>query len=228
MTVGGAGDQREIRRRRTKRRARPDTKVEEELTAAGAQYVVGMDEVGRGAWAGPVSVGAVLWRPAMPRRNVRDSKLLSPAEREEVADRLRKDVLYAVGHAWNDEIDAMGMIAALALASRRALESLPIDPDHVILDGNIDFLAGVAKTRCVIGADRRCLSVAAASVIAKVTRDALMVDLAGEDDRYAFISNKGYPAPAHKQALAEFGPSSLHRHSWAPIRALSAVQLQLG
>ncbi|WP_149201999.1 ribonuclease HII [Actinotalea subterranea] len=215
---------------------RPDLRHERALLRAGARVVVGMDEVGRGALAGPVSVGAVavdLSTRACPP-GVADSKLLTPAARERLLPALgRWGVSRAVGHASADEIDDLGIIAALRLAGRRALAQLTVPVDLVLLDGSHDWLSvsrqaslfdtdpldGLAPAadvavRTRVKADRTCASVAAASVLAKCERDALMVVLAAEHPDYRWHENKGYGAPEHVEALRTLGPCPLHRRSW--------------
>lgn len=209
------------------RNSGPTSKIERELAGGGASVVVGLDEVGRGAWAGPVTVGAALWRPGSPLRGVRDSKELTPQQREDVYSRLVDRVPHGIGHAWPSEIDDLGMTAALRLASLRALAELHgvvgLLPDIVLLDGQLDFLGGVVPVRCIVGGDRRCVSVATASILAKVTRDRLMAELGERHPVYLFSSNKGYPAPPHRAALAEHGPCTLHRRTWAPIREVMGL-----
>lgn len=210
---------------------KPSLRVERTLQRQGYAVLAGMDEVGRGALAGPVSVGVVLVDQLSRSApvGVRDSKLLAPAARSRLVPRIQRWArAYAVGHAWPVEIDAIGIIAALRLAGRRALAQLPMTPDLVILDGNHDWLTDplevglLALTRptrtppvtTMIKADVRCSSVAAASVLAKVTRDMLMVATAGEHAAYGWEHNKGYAAPDHLAALAEHGPCHFHRRSW--------------
>lgn len=211
---------------------RPSLRVERALQRDGHRLLVGMDEVGRGALAGPVSVGVVaideMCRSAPT--GVRDSKLLTPAARTAMVPRIRRWCLAsAVGHAGADEIDAIGIMAALRLAGRRALRLLALPADLVILDGNHDWLTApdevgllgllgdgpsTPPVRTMVKADLKCSSVAAASVLAKVARDALMVAFAGEHPAYAWAENKGYAAPEHLEALRRLGPSELHRRSW--------------
>lgn len=204
---------------------------------ARGRLVVGVDEVGRGAWAGPVSVGAVALDPDRVPDGLADSKLLAPAARGGLDARVRADALgHAVGHASNAEIDAVGLAAALRLAVRRALDSLaaalPSDIDVVLVDGPVDL---VGRARAigpevvpVVGGDRRSATIAAASIVAKVARDALLVAAEPEHPGYAFAANKGYPSEQHRRALAELGPCALHRRSWRPIAALEAPRLELG
>ncbi|MCU1430926.1 MAG: Ribonuclease [Actinotalea sp.] len=234
---------------------RPDLRHERALLRAGARFVVGMDEVGRGALAGPVSVGAVavdLTTRTCPR-GVADSKLLTPAARTRLLPALgRWGTARAVGHAGPDEIDAIGIIAALRLAGTRALAQLALPVDLVLLDGSHDWLSpprqpglfddddalslamGEGPTEPVppfavrtrVKADRSCASVAAASVLAKCERDALMVGLAEEHPAYGWHENKGYGAPEHLDALRLLGPSVLHRRSWRlPLGAPDGAEL---
>lgn len=185
-----------------------------------------MDEVGRGAWAGPVSIGVAVVTPGCGRRlprGVRDSKQLTLVEREALYEPLGRALAdWAVGHASNEECDELGMTAAQRLAARRAFDQLSVVPEVVLLDGQFDFLAergaevsGFPPVRLIVRGDASARSIAAASVLAKVTRDRLM---AGESDHfpwYAFERNRGYPSPAHKMALQVWGCTPLHRRSWA-------------
>ncbi|WP_424641816.1 ribonuclease HII [Embleya sp. AB8] len=186
------------------------------MVARGARVVAGVDEVGRGAWAGPVLVAAAVTDLSVPPVGLTDSKLLTARRREEVAAAVEPWVrAYAFGAAGPEEIDALGMTAALRLAAERALAALPIRPDAIVLDGKHDFLGRPWAVRCVIKGDQSCVGVAAASVLAKVHRDGLMADLGKEYPAYGFESNAGYPAPVHRAALAEYGPTPHHRMSWA-------------
>jgi len=195
-----------------KRRA-PGLALERELWSSESTLVVGMDEVGRGAWAGPLTVGAAIVPRDKRVYKVRDSKMLTEAEREALFDRIAEwCVAWSVGHASQDECDELGMSEAQRLAARRALETLGRRPDHVLLDGNWDFVGG-AKT--VVRGDRISLSIAAASILAKVSRDRIMKAKAETFPGYNFEGNKGYPCPVHKAALQAMGPSSIHRRSWA-------------
>ncbi|WP_106401912.1 ribonuclease HII [Actinocorallia populi] len=197
--------------------------IEETLRAAGAVRIAGVDEVGRGAWAGPVTVCAavadfseppVLRRPRRPVR-LTDSKLLSAAHREAFAELLPGWLhSHAIGEASAAEIDELGMTGALRLAAVRALEALPERPDAVILDGKHDFLGAPWRVRTEIKADRTCVSVAAASVLAKVHRDRRMAGLPG-CDAYGFDECAGYPSPRHQEALERLGPTEHHRLSWS-------------
>lgn len=201
-------------RKALKRRA-PGLAVERELWSQGHEVVVGIDEVGRGAWAGPLTIGAAVLPRDRRVNKVRDSKALTEPEREALFDRLTEwCVAWAVGHASHQECDELGMSEAQKLAARRAIDGLGVRPDQVLLDGNWDFVGG-GNTRKIVKGDASCLSISTASILAKVSRDRIM---RAEDDcypAYDFAWNKGYPCPRHKQALRGIGPSALHRRSWA-------------
>jgi ribonuclease HII len=191
------------------------------------RIVAGIDEVGRGAWAGPVTFGAVILEPDRKVQGLRDSKVLTPERRQRVARRLHQVAVgVGIGHASNEEIDRLGMSAAMRLAARRAVSALPIAPEVLLIDGNWDLLADLGtRNETIVRGDSRSASIAAASIVAKVTRDGLLVDADPDHPVYGFASNKGYPAPAHLEALDLHGPCRLHRASWAPIAALLQPRL---
>lgn len=175
---------------------------------------MGVDEVGRGAWAGPLTVGAVVIPRDRRIVGVRDSKLLTETEREGLFDRLTGWArAWAVGHVDPAECDVLGMSEAQRLAARRAVDGLGIEVHHVLVDGTWNFVDGPATT--VRKGDLTCLSIAAASIVAKVSRDRLMRDADRDHPAYDFAWNKGYPCPRHRQALRGNGPSAIHRRSWS-------------
>ena len=195
--------------------ARPSLTFERRCWEAGEATVVGVDEVGRGAWAGPLTVGAVVVSPHGRVNGIRDSKELRPAIREQLFERIHGWArAWSVGHATSAECDELGMSEALRLATRRALVSLDAEPDRILLDGKWNFVDWRPSTAIIQG-DRLCLSIAAASIMAKVVRDRIMSGLAADFPPYGFESNKGYPAPVHRAALATHGPCALHRLSWS-------------
>lgn len=201
----------------TKKRA-PTRTTERELVLAGHEVVVGVDEVGRGSWAGPLSVGAAVLPLDRRVNKVRDSKMLTELERERLYDRVASwCAAWCVGHATQQECDTLGMAEAQRLAARRAIEGLGVRPDAVVIDGKWDFVGAAAPGATIVRmvkADARCLSVSAASILAKVTRDRIMRLEAEHFPGYDFELNKGYPCPRHKVALAAWGPTSIHRRSW--------------
>ena len=196
------------------RKHAPRIDHEERLWATGADLVAGVDEVGRGAWAGPLTIGAVVIPKDRRIYKIRDSKQLTEPEREAMFDRIASWAgRWSVGHASPAECDELGMSEAQKLAARRALDGLGVPVDHVLVDGTWDFIGREPVTTIVKG-DQKSLSIAAASVLAKVTRDRMMRTMANEFPWYAFESNKGYPCPRHRAALAAYGPTPLHRRSW--------------
>ncbi len=206
-------------RRAIKNKA-PGLGFETELWEAGYDLVVGIDEVGRGAWAGPISVGAAVVPKNRRVYKVRDSKMLTEDEREALFDRVTAWVdAWAVGHASHTECDELGMSEAQILATRRALDQLGVDPGYALVDGKWDFVKTL-PTRRVVKGDVKSLSIAAASVLAKVSRDRLMRDVAEAYPGYNFENNKGYPCPHQKEALRTDGPSPVHRRSWAFMDSL--------
>jgi ribonuclease HII len=198
----------------------PSLDVERELWEAGHEVVVGMDEVGRGAWAGPLTVGAAVLPKDRRVYKIRDSKMLTESEREALFDRIASwCVTWGVGHASAEECDTLGMSAAQKLAASRALDVLTANPDRIVLDGKWDFVGRGTSIR-MVKADARCLSVAAASILAKVTRDRIMRAEAEHHPYWDFEANKGYPCPRHKAVLRGMGPSAIHRRSWVFMDAL--------
>jgi ribonuclease HII len=184
--------------------------------------VAGVDEAGRGAWAGPVSAGAVIFAPApdllikLPR--VRDSKQMTPQERDFWAAEIKVCALaWAVGMAGPEEIDAIGIVPATRLAMTRALENLTPPPDHLLIDALLLPGQPYPQTSLIKG-DARVLSIAAASVLAKTARDALMVQMDEQYPAYGFARHKGYGTASHWAALQNYGPCPTHRFSFAPVR----------
>jgi ribonuclease HII len=192
----------------------PTLALERALWQQGQEVVVGVDEVGRGSWAGPIMVGAAILPKDRRVYGVRDSKMLAEPDRERLFDRVaRWCSAWAVGSASHVECDEIGMADAQRLAARRAIEQLGVTPDHVLIDGKWDFV-GLGSTTRIVKGDATCLSIATASVLAKVTRDRIMRAESHQYPPYEFDSNKGYPCPRHKMALHAYGPSAIHRRTW--------------
>lgn len=198
-----------------KKRA-PTRELERGLWVRGFETVVGIDEVGRGAWAGPLMVGAAVLPRDRRVNGVRDSKLLTEAERERIFDRIAAWCdAWAVGAASQEECDRLGMSRAQKLAASRAVGALSVVPDAAVTDGTWDFVSpAVPHVELAVKADQRCLSVAAASILAKVVRDREMRRSATDYPAWSFDTNKGYPCPTHKSALVGYGPSAIHRRTW--------------
>jgi ribonuclease HII len=200
--------------RKALKRKPPSLDTERAAWADGHEIVVGMDEVGRGAWAGPLTLAAVVLPRDRRVNKVRDSKMLTEYEREALFDRIAGWCAHwAVGHASPEECDELGMTEAQRLAASRALADLGVVPDKVLLDGKWDFV-GAGTSQMLVKGDARCLSIAAASILAKVTRDRIMREEAESHHLWSFDENKGYPCPRHKVALRGVGPSAIHRRSW--------------
>lgn len=202
----------------------PTLEVERELVERGFGAVIALDEVGRGALAGPVSVGAVVWTPERGEapEGVRDSKLVAESKRTQLAQSVQAWSVCAVGHADPSEIDRDGIVEALALAAVRAIRQVWATgfpaPPVILLDGNHDWLSRRAKAPVSVvvlpKADRDCQSVAAASLIAKAERDQMMRELAEDFPLFGFDRHKGYGSPAHLQAIRDHGMTALHRRSF--------------
>jgi ribonuclease HII len=181
--------------------------------------VVGIDEVGRGCWAGPVVAGAVILGP--PIVGLKDSKLLSKKRREGLAEVIRRQAL-AVGLGWVTpaEVDALGLTAAVGLAMQRAIEQITIAYDAIIIDGNINFLIENPKASAIIKADMSVQAVSAASIVAKVARDNYMAEIAQQYPQYGFERHVGYGTALHLERLRRHGASAMHRQSFKPVKLL--------
>lgn len=182
--------------------------------------VCGVDEAGRGPWAGPVSAAAVILNPRDLPEGVDDSKALTALRREALEGEIKARALaWGVGFASVEEIAELNILQATGLAMCRAIEALAVQPAAALVDGNYRFKLP-CDVRTVVGGDGLSLSIAAASILAKTARDRLMIELDGVYPGYGFASHKGYNAPVHQAALKAMGPCPAHRRSWSPIRAL--------
>lgn len=203
--------------------ARPTWRNERALWRAGHARVAGVDEVGRGPLAGPVVAAAVVLPFSRARwvMRLRDSKLLAPAVREQLAAEVVARHEWGLGVVSAHVIDQIGIAPATRLAMRRAVQALQEPPAALIIDGRetLDDIIGVAEQRAMIRADARCRSVAAASIVAKVARDAMMDELEEHFPGYGLGQNKGYASTQHREALRRLGYSTVHRLSFAPVRA---------
>lgn len=184
--------------------------------------VCGVDEAGRGPWAGPVSAAAVILDPRRRLPGLDDSKKLTAKAREALEIEIKaKAVAWAVGFATVEEIAELNILHATGLAMCRAVEGLSVTPAFALVDGNYRFKLP-CDIRTVVGGDGKSKSIAAASILAKVARDRLMAEMDRVYPGYGFAGHKGYGAPAHIRALAELGPCPIHRMSWAPVKLILA------
>jgi len=196
----------------------PDFILEQALLYRGARIVAGVDEVGRGPLAGPVTAAAVVLDPRCIPEGLDDSKVLPAEKRAALAELLHGCAEVAIVHVGIEEIERLNIVQATFLAMRQALAALPRRPCHALIDGNLlpDPLSCPATP--VVKGDALCLSIAAASIVAKVARDALMVELAQQHPGYGWEHNAGYATQMHLSALRDLGPTPHHRRSFAPVR----------
>lgn len=190
------------------------------LAADADTIVAGVDEAGRGPLAGPVVAAAVVLSAAYPIDGLADSKTLSALRREALAVQIRAHAAaWALGMASVEEIDRLNILQATLLAMQRAVQGLAVTPDLVLVDGNRAPRLS-CPVRTVVRGDALIKSISAASILAKVARDAILLNLDGEYPGYGFAAHKGYPTNAHRRALEALGPSPVHRRSFAPVRRL--------
>ena len=195
----------------------PDYALEEAALRAGARVIAGVDEVGRGPLAGPVTAAAVILEIGRIPEGINDSKKLSPKRREILAQEIMAGCDWAVGHASVEEIDTLNILRASHLAMCRALAGLRQRPDLALVDGNLLPRDLPMPGQAVVKGDARSLSIAAASLVAKLLRDRIMVDLAQQHPGYGWEVNAGYPTKAHRQALLDLGVTPYHRRSFKPV-----------
>jgi ribonuclease HII len=201
---------------------KPNLEFEQPLWRDGLAHIAGVDEAGRGALAGPVAVGVVVLpdRPDLLEllAGVQDSKQMTARARQHWAEIIPQVAVDCqVGFAGPEEIDEIGIVHAIGLAARRALEELSSPPEHLLLDARLVPDAGIPETSLIKG-DCRSLSIAASAIMAKVARDRIMVEMSEQYPAYGFEHNMGYGTAVHRNAIAEHGPCKIHRFSFAPIR----------
>lgn len=195
----------------------PDYSVETLAMAGGARRVAGVDEAGRGPLAGPVTAAAVVLDPQNIPDGLNDSKKLTAARRDALAAWIMAHCDWSVAHVDPVKIDALNILRASHVAMCRALAGLRQPPCHVLIDGNMLPRDLTLPAQAVVKGDARCLSIAAASIVAKVLRDRIMVDLAQQHPGYGWDVNAGYPTPGHKRALLDLGITPHHRRSFRPV-----------
>lgn len=192
-----------------------DFEIEKEYTEKGFQLICGIDEAGRGPLAGPVCAAAVIFPIGTEIEGLNDSKKLTEKKREMLFPIItKKAIAYGIGFASEQEIDEINILNATFLAMRRAVEALGISPDLLLIDGNQKPKIGVGEEVTVIKGDAKSVSVAAASVLAKVSRDRYMLEIAQEYPQYAFEKHKGYGTKLHYEKIAEYGVSPIHRKTF--------------
>ena len=201
----------------------PDLQFETQFWNSGISYIAGIDVAGRGALAGPVAAAAVIFpnndETALKLGGVRDSKQMTPTQRESSAQTIREIALsVGVGLASSTEIDTLNIVPATRLAARRALAALQLAPEHLLLDYIFMPDIQIPQTSLIKG-DARSLSIAAASIVAKTSRDALMLELDEQHPGYGLAEHKGYGTKTHREAITTLGPSPIHRFTFAPIRS---------
>ena len=195
----------------------PDYTFEQAAVQQGLQCVAGVDEVGRGPLAGPVTAAAVILDPHSIPPGLNDSKKLTARRRSEIAADIWLMAKVAVAHASVAEIDELNILRASHLAMQRAVDLLQQRPDHVLIDGNMIPRGLTVSAETIVKGDARSLSIAAASIVAKVVRDRIMCALAADFPGYGWDSNAGYPSKAHKMALQSLGVTPHHRRSFKPV-----------
>ena len=202
----------------------PDLEFEYHLWEAGFNLIGGLDEAGRGAWAGPVGAAVVV----LPMdktilrtlSGVRDSKKMTPRQRDIWAERIREEVaVWGVGFADHQEIDSFGIVPATKMAMKRAIEGIKVSPDYLLIDA-VKLTEMSIPQSILIKGDSRSLSIAAASVLAKTERDRIMVEMDKTYPEYGFSRHKGYGTAIHRNALDKYGPIAIHRKSYAPIKSI--------
>ncbi len=197
--------------------SKPDFRLESDLNAQGHRRIAGVDEVGRGPLAGPVTAAAVILNPADIPRGLNDSKKLTARRREALAEIIHARAEVAIAHASVAEIDRIGILRASHLAMARAIAALTPPPDFVLIDGPALPPGLAVPAQAVVRGDARSLSIAAASIVAKTCRDRIMADLAQHFPGYGWETNAGYPSQRHRQALRDLGVTPHHRRSFRPV-----------
>ncbi|MDE4145624.1 MAG: ribonuclease HII [Pseudophaeobacter sp. bin_em_oilr2.035] len=198
----------------------PDYSLEDAARARGSLIIAGVDEVGRGPLAGPVTAAAVILTPECIPEGLNDSKKLSPKKRQAVEQAIFDNGVVAIAHATVEEIDSLNILRASHLAMERAVAALDPQPDYLLIDGNMIPNGLQIPAEAVVKGDGKSLSIAAASIVAKEARDRIMVDLAQQFPGYGWEKNAGYPSKQHRMALEELGVTPHHRRSFKPVHKI--------
>jgi ribonuclease HII len=194
---------------------------EKKLRARGFSFIAGIDEAGRGPLAGPVVAAAVILPAKFRHKVLRDSKQLTALQRDRIYEELvsNSEILWAVTALTHEDVDTLNILKATHQAMRLAVAKLSVQPDHVLIDG-LPVRPFPIKQTALVGGDGLSLSIAAASVIAKVTRDRMMLDFDSQFPEYGFAQHKGYGTPQHLERLRQHGPSPIHRRTFLPVQQL--------
>lgn len=195
----------------------PDYSYETRAISRGAKLIAGVDEVGRGPLAGPVTAAAVILDAANIPEGLNDSKVLTAKRREALEAVIFEAAIVSIGHATVEEIDEINILRASHLAMERAIAGLPTQPDHVLIDGNMIPQGLTLPAEAIIKGDSKSVSISAASIVAKICRDRLMVDLAQQHPGYGWETNAGYGSKSHMLALQKLGATPHHRRSFKPV-----------
>ena len=195
----------------------PDYSYETALLAQGFTRIAGVDEVGRGPLAGPVTAAAVVLKVDRLPEGLNDSKALTARRRALLTEAIHESAEVSIAHASVEEIDSLNILRASHLAMERAIAGLPHPPDHVLIDGNMIPRGCTLPAQAIVKGDALCLSIAAASIVAKIARDAIMWDLAQQFPGYGWETNAGYPSKCHRSALQNLGVTPHHRRSFKPV-----------
>ncbi len=201
----------------TKEMTAPDFSLEEAALARGMARVAGVDEVGRGPLAGPVTAAAVVLDPSRIPEGLNDSKKLTAKRREALAEEILRVADVCIAHASVQEIDEHNILRASHIAMERAVAGLSTAPEHLLIDGNLIPSGLKGQAEAVVKGDARSLSIAAASIVAKTARDLIMMDLAQQFPGYGWETNAGYPSKKHREALMDLGVTPHHRRSFKPV-----------
>ena len=204
----------------------PNFALEADLLEKGFFYLAGVDEAGRGPLAGPVTAAAVRLDPSDFPKYLDDSKKLSAKKREALFDEIASCSDFAIAHVSVEEIDRTNILRAALEAMKRAIEQLVPRPDYALIDGNIVPKNLLCPAQAFVKGDSRSVSIAAASILAKVSRDRIMADYDRRYPEYGWISNAGYGTIKHLEALRKYGPAPIHRKSFAPVRAVIEESLR--
>ncbi len=197
----------------------PNLRNENQLRRKGFKYIVGIDEVGKGSWAGPVLAAAVILNPKTRISGIRDSKLLRKTERQRIYNEITKNAIaWSIGASSNVEIDKLGISRANEKAMKRALGKILPQPDFILIDA-VNLHYRQIPSLSIINGDYKIMTIAAASIVAKVFRDAIMDELDAKYPQYCFGQNKGYGTSYHFQMLHRFGLCDLHRKTWKPMKS---------